>query len=123
MCAFQEFRMPQFTMNVAADPKQVADLKRFIDDHAKEANISVAAKPQALDRDASILHIALTALTTQAVGLLFSVIKDYISRQLKKPEKPSFAIQIGDTTVSIKDEKDVAKLDDVKLSSTEDVAD
>jgi hypothetical protein len=42
---------------------------------------------------------------------------------LKKPEKPSFAIQIGNVQVSIKDEKDVAELDDVELSATEDVAD
>jgi hypothetical protein len=115
--------MPQFTMEIATDPRQVADLKRFIDEHAKGASISVAATPQAVDRDASILHLALTAITTQAVGVLFSLIKDYISRQLKKPEKPSFAIQIGDTRVSIKDERDVAKLDDVELSATGEGAD
>src|SRR5882724_11000851 len=107
--------MPQFTMKIAADPKQVADLKRFIEEHAKEASIPVAATSQALDRDASILHIALTAVTTQTIGLIFSLIKDYVSRQLKKPEKPSFAIQIGNVQVSIKDEKDVAELDDVEL--------
>jgi hypothetical protein len=115
--------MPQYTINIAADPKQVAELKRFIDQHAQQARIPVETKPQGIDRDASILHIALTAVTTQAIGMMFSLIKDYVARQLKKPEKPAFAIQIGTKHVSIKEENDLAKLDDLEPSETEGVAD
>jgi hypothetical protein len=115
--------MPQFTVKIAADPKQVADLKRFIEEQAKDAGLPVETKAQALDRDSSILHIALTAVTTQAIGLMFSFIKEYVARQLKKPEKPNFAIQVGNKHLSIRDDKDVAELDDLKLRATEDLAD
>lgn len=111
--------MPQFTMKIAADPKQVAGLKRFIEEHAEGANIPVETKPQALDRDSSILQIVLTAVTTQAIGVMFSFIKDYIAQQLKKPEKSTFAIQIENTHVYIKDDEDVAELDDLKSHAME----
>ena len=115
--------MPQFIVEIAADPKQVADLKRFIDEQAQEQRIPIETKPQALDRDASTLHIALTAVTTQAIGLLFSFIKDYVRKQLKKQDKPAFAIQIGNTHLSIKEESDLAELDDLEQRETEDMAD
>jgi hypothetical protein len=106
--------MPQFTVKIAADPKQVADLKRFIEEHAEEVTVPVATKSQALDRDASILELVLTAVTTQAIELMFSLIKDYVTEQFKKPEKPMFAVQIENAHLHIKDDEDVAKLDDLK---------
>jgi hypothetical protein len=113
--------MPQYIVKIAADPKQVGDLKRFMDEHSEEAGLPLEASAHALERDSSILQIALTAVTTQAIGLMFSLIKDYISSQLKKPDKPAFAIQIGNAHLSINEEKDLAQLDDVKLSETKTV--
>jgi hypothetical protein len=121
--AVQEFCMPQYTMKIAADPKQVADLKRFIEEHAHDVGGRVDTSVHALERDSSILQIVLTAVTTQAIGLMFSLIKDYVAGQLKKPDKPAFAIQIGNLHLSIKEETDLAVLDDVELSETEDVTD
>ena len=115
--------MPQYTVKIAADPKQVADLKRFIEERLEGAGLSVETSAQALERDASILTIALSAVTSQAIGLMFSFLKDYLSRQLKKHDKPAFAIQIGNTHLSIKEEKDLAELDEVEFSQTDDVAD
>jgi len=66
--------------------------------------------------------VALTAVTTEAIRVVFATLKEFITEKLKKGDtQKGFAIQIDGTSIEIKAEGDLTKLENVEKAKKAEV--
>ena len=111
--------MSDLSLKIASTPGNLTELSAFIDEN--RSDLSVSLNQSGSHRDFSIVAVALTAVTTQAIGLLFSLLKDFITTKLKEenPQK-GFAIEIDGATIEIKTEADLSKLEELEKTKKAD---
>ncbi len=105
--------MSDFSIKISSAPSTISELSAFIDENCSD--ISVSLNQSASHRNFSIVEVILTVVTTQTIGLFFSLLKDFITAKLNKesPQK-GFAIEINGALIEITTEADLGKLEDLE---------
>ena len=102
-------------LKIASSPDSIAELSAVL--KQDRDSMPVTLSRSAPYKDFSIVEVALTVVTTQAIGLVFALLKDFIAEKLKKSKQhKGFAIEIDGCTIEIKTDADLSKL--VELERT-----
>ena len=105
--------MSGLSLKIASSPDSIAELSAVLEQGWEGVPVSLSRS--APYKDFSIVDVALTAATTQAIGLVFALLKDFIADKLKKNKRhKGFAIQIDGHTIEIKTEADLIKLEELE---------
>jgi hypothetical protein len=105
--------MSKLSLKIASSPDSIAELSTVLGQGRDGMPVSLSRS--APYKDFSIVEVALTAVTTQAIGLVFALLKDFIADKLKKNKQhKGFAIEIDGRTIEIKTEADLSKLEELE---------
>ena len=113
-------QMSDFSIKIASSPNTITELAAVLKE--KRSRIPVSVNQSASHRDFSIVEVALTAVTTEAIRVVFATLKEFITEKLKKGDtQKGFAIQIDGTSIEIKAEGDLTKLENVEKAKKAEV--
>jgi hypothetical protein len=114
--------MSGLSLKIAASPDSIAELSSLLD--KSRDSVPVSHNRSAPYKDFSIIEVILTAATTQAIGVVFSLLKDFIAEKLKKDRgHKGFAIEIDGATIEIKTESDLGRLEEIARKKKFDAGD
>jgi hypothetical protein len=115
-----EEQMPDLSIKIASSPNNITELVAALE--KKRSQIPASLNQSASHRDFSIVVVVLTAVTTEVIRSVFAILKEFITEKLKKDvAQKGFAIQIDETSIEIKTEGDLTKLEEVEKAKKAEV--